>query len=77
MDELTTTNGKIDRQHVNLRDEVACLYWETRLGAERHDIRAAIEAVGEAPGEVERWLRDAHKSHIRPEVQRAPGMSTA
>jgi hypothetical protein len=74
MREPTASEGKIDRQHVNVEDDVACLYWETRLGAQRRDIRTAIEAVGEAPAEVERWLRDAHKSHIRPEIRRVePG----
>jgi hypothetical protein len=65
-------DGKVDRQHVTLATDVSSLYWETKLGAARGDIEQAIRAVGEAPDDVARWLRDAHKSHIRPEVQRSP-----
>jgi uncharacterized protein DUF3606 len=65
MSEISASNGKVDRKHVDLSTAVACLYWEAKLGAERGDIAHAIEAVGEAPDAVARWLSDAHKSHLR------------
>jgi hypothetical protein len=68
MSERAAVDGKIDRQHVTLEDDVASLYWEIRLGAARQDIESAIMAVGQTPAAVEQWLRDAHKSHIRPET---------
>jgi len=58
--------GNVDREHVSLSNEISCLYWEAKLGASRSDIRSAIDRVGEAPADVERWLSDAHKNHIRP-----------
>ena len=55
-------SAKIDRQHVTLASEAECLYWETKLGAERDSIRHAIAAVGDQPDTVHAWLAAHHAS---------------
>ena len=51
---------KIDRQHVTLASEAECLYWETKLGAQRGAIGDALSAVGDEPTIVHAWLAARH-----------------
>ena len=59
-------SAKIDRLHVTLASEVECLYWETKLGAPRANIRDAIAAVGDEPGVVHAWLAARHAPVVDP-----------
>jgi hypothetical protein len=52
--------ANIDRQHVTLASEAECLYWETKLGAQRGAIGDAIAAVGDQPNMVHAWLMARH-----------------
>jgi hypothetical protein len=65
MNDHSAAVGKIDRKRVSVATDLACLYWEAKLGAGRADIEAAGDAVGEEPGAVAHWLGAAGKSHIR------------
>jgi hypothetical protein len=72
MNDHSAAVGKIDRKRVSVATDLACLYWEAKLGAGRVDIQAALDAVGEDPGDVAHWLGLARKSHIRPQAAAAP-----
>jgi hypothetical protein len=52
--------ARIDRHRVTLASETECLYWETKLGAQRDAIRQAMGAVGDQPNTVHAWLAGRH-----------------
>jgi hypothetical protein len=54
------SSARIDRHRVTLASETECLYWETKLGAQRDAIRQAMGAVGDQPNTVHAWLAGRH-----------------
>ncbi len=46
-----------DSALISLQDEPEVLYWTTRLGVSRNQLRQAIDEVGASSAQVEAWLR--------------------
>jgi hypothetical protein len=59
--------SKIDRNRVSVSNETEVMYWTVRLGADEAAIVAAIEAIGDKPGDIAGWLQEHHLCRLRPE----------
>ena len=59
--------SKIDRKRVSVSNETEVMYWTVRLGADQAAIVAAIEAIGDNPGDIAQWLQERHLCRLRPE----------
>jgi hypothetical protein len=59
--------SKIDRNRVSVSNETEVIYWTVRLGADEAAIVAAIEAIGDNPGDIAGWLQEHHLCRLRPE----------
>ena len=61
MDNKTKT-GKGDDTRINVNQTYEVQYWSEKFSVSREKLRAAVEAVGPAVSEVEKYLKNKRKS---------------
>jgi len=49
--------GEPDRSRISLSEAYEVRYWTENYGVTEERLKAAVEAVGNSPDAVEKWLR--------------------
>jgi len=52
-----SNTGEPDRSRVSLSEVYEVKYWSDKYGASADRLKAAVDAVGNSPEAVEKWLR--------------------
>ena len=50
--------GSQDRNRISVSEDYELQYWSEKFGISRTELREAVEAVGNDPDEVEKYLND-------------------
>jgi len=60
-------------ERIDLNDEAACTRWLKKLNITHEQLREAVEAVGDSPGDVEMHLKGTRSTSNDERVERALG----
>jgi hypothetical protein len=52
-----TNRGVRDRSRINLSEDYERRYWENTLGISEHELRNAVNAVGDSADQVKEYLK--------------------
>ena len=52
-----SNTGEPDRSRISLSEPYEISYWSKKYGVAANRLHAAVDAVGNSPDDVEKWLR--------------------